>query len=350
MIYVFTNTIPHYDLSFYRAVREATDGDFMVYYHRQELLSAEVRDGVSWAKSVSSMLELVRILFSIPRCSKVVIIANPKSLFTWISMVVSCLKSLKIHTWGMYHSIKKPSLIGQIGYRLLSLVSTRCLTYGVKGALNLSSLGVPSEKIFVVGVGIDAVGLRLQPKSLERDVLIVGAVIRFSGYKNLELLLDALEYLMLRDEIHKFRAILVGGGERYASIMEKIARLGLQDYLTVQDAVYDSSTLEDIWRSIDVTCVPSSIGLTAISSLCRGIPVITERNIFGQSSEYFELYEGFNSFEFEKGDVQSLAQCLLNVYENRLTWLGWRKTIHEAAVAKFSISRKVNNFIRALDN
>jgi glycosyltransferase involved in cell wall biosynthesis len=159
----------------------------------------------------------------------VVFNGNPRDVSQLLVMCLMRIQKRTFYVWGMFHKIGRQKWHTRLYYQLVSKLAKKLLTYSRTGARNLASLGVPEQKISVIGTAIDQRRIReyaLQvsendkERFLEEQGLvgkkIVLQVVRLSTIKKPEFLIEAAkEILKERDDIV---FILIGDGEMRAEL------------------------------------------------------------------------------------------------------------------------------------
>lgn len=130
------------------------------------------------------------------------------------------------------------------------------------------------DKVSVVPLALEdaaavtADGTPLWPAGLRR-VLAVG---RLSHYKGFEVLLDSLV------DLPDLALVLIGSGEREASLRERVARLGLQSRVRMTGHV-DDAALRQAYAQADLFCLPSldraeAFGMVLLEAMRAGLPCV----------------------------------------------------------------------------
>lgn len=253
--------------------------------------------------------------------------ANPREVSQLWAMVVSRLKGQRFTAWGMFHRIGGPRLVSNVYYRLVGRLASKCLTYTRTGASNLVSLGVPKQRIGVVGTAIDeripfAERAARTPEELAEfrrahdldDRHVVLQVVRLSRLKRPELLVQAAEILLRQRQDLLF--VLIGNGEMRQELEDMVAARGIQHAFRFLGAIYDEAVLSRWYMSAAVFVVPTCIGLSAHHAMSYGVPVVTDDSLDSQASEFEIIADGLNALTYHEGDVASLAEAIGKVTAN----------------------------------
>jgi len=131
------------------------------------------------------------------------------------------------------------------------------------------------DKVDVVPLGLPDLPAQpprpdLWPSSAARRLLFVG---RFSYYKGLEHLLDAMAHLP-----DAYRLLMIGDGEQRPRIEQKIATMGLSSRVRLAGSL-DDRTLAGAYAAADLLCLPSierseAFGLVLLEAMRAGVACI----------------------------------------------------------------------------
>lgn len=135
----------------------------------------------------------------------------------------------------------------------------------------------------------------------------VGAVLRLTSQKRLDLLLDAAAYSAAATDRH-LSVVLAGEGPEYDGLSRKAQDLGVDLHLL--GPVYGSRALELFYGTCLVTVVPSRAGLTTIQSLKFGRPVVTHDDAEMQVPEFEAIVPGVTGGLYHRDDVPGLAHTI----------------------------------------
>ena len=167
--------------------------------------------------------------------------------------------------------------------------------------------GLSPERIFVSpSGGLDKRFFVAQPEPKNSGVPVIGFVSRIDKGKGWETLLAALA--RLRDNGHRFKAVIAGSGAQEPQMKEMIAQLGL-DSLTDCIGAVGHDRLPQVYRSFDLFIFPTqraneSLGLVGLEAMAAGVPVIAG-NIGGPAGY---VRNGGNGYLFPPGDADALTE------------------------------------------
>lgn len=133
---------------------------------------------------------------------------------------------------------------------------------------------------------------------------------RLTFSKQLEMVLKALA--LLREKGKYFNFVMVGDGEARTSLETLTSDLSLTNNVCFFGSCYDDSKTAQLIYESDLCVSPGNIGLTAIHSLTFGTPAITHNDFPYQGPEFEAIVPDKTGAFFKKGDVDSLAESILN--------------------------------------
>lgn len=163
----------------------------------------------------------------------------------------------------------------------------------------------------VIPHGIDYKDIKYYQSLTSKEALNFGYVGPVARHKGVHILIKAFRKL----KVNNIKLKIYGEclDEQYWSAIKKIVK---QDYRIEYYGKYDYKEISNIYKSIDVTVVPSicyeSYGLSLIEALANKTPVVAS-NVIGSALEYIK--DGVNGFVFHIGDVNNLYNILKRLSE-----------------------------------
>lgn len=278
---------------------------------------SEVRDhAIAPMRHVGSLgwqSGLIRLLRR-RRYDDVVMLGDAKYLSTWVSAIFARARGMRVYFWTIgWHRPEQglKRIIRLAFYRL----AHGLLLYGRTGAAIGESVGYPRSRMHVIGNSVEASDrVESRPEialsTLPQGRICVGAVIRLTAVKRLDLLLAAASVLQAKG--HAVVVLLVGEGPESERLARTARELGVE--LHLPGSAYSLSDLTKIYESIDVTVVPAAVGLTAIQSMNFGTPVVSDDDAFSQMPEWEAIVPGVTGELYRAGDVVELADAILRAY------------------------------------
>ena len=152
----------------------------------------------------------------------------------------------------------------------------------------------------------DNIRKKLFLRSTDCLVLFVG---KFSKYKNVLILLDSIPYITANEKNVKF--LLIGEGELYDEIIEKIKNIGVAEYVILKSNV---KHIRDYYLASDLFVLPSyteTFGLVLLEAMANKVPVIASSG--GACPEVL----GDNALLFDPRDCEELACNILKLKNNK---------------------------------
>jgi glycosyltransferase involved in cell wall biosynthesis len=244
-----------------------------------------------------------------------IFLGDASYLSTWVAAALLRLRRKKVLFWTIgWHRPERGirRLIRMGFYRL----ANGLLLYGQNAIRIGEESGYPASRMWVIynsnppkylseGEGRSAPLFRSEIFDSEHP--IVGAVIRLTPTKHLDLLVRAGAYA---SELgHPLTIALVGDGPVEHELVALAKRLSVD--LRIHPAVYEGRDLERVYERLRVTVVPNAVGLTAVQSMYFGTPVISGDDANQQMPEWEAIIPGVTGAHFRHGDARSLAEAIL---------------------------------------
>ena len=223
--------------------------------------------------------------------------------------------------------------------RLASTCSDAELVQSIEDVETLLSLGVPSERVHLLGNGIDltrfratqqgraqAIGLRRELQ-IPTDVPIVGVIGRLVWEKGYLDLFKALEVLRAKGH-RRFEVVIVGPSEPGKADAISERKIAQMKSLGVH-FLGSRSDIEGLLEMFDLFILPSrreGFPRAAMEACAMGVPVITT-NIRGCRQV---VEHGYNGLLYEPGSHRQLAASIEMLLDDELT----RRRFAEAGVVR----------------
>ena len=319
VIYPF---VAHYRLGVFRAMEADPD---VAYNFVSGLTAHEFGIPVIGVKQLPTM-RIVRNLWVGPvlfqpfalrhaltaDCDVTILVGDVKFLSTWMAAAILRIRKRKVLFWtiGWHRPETGFKRLARLAFYRLA---NGLLIYGGTAKAIGEQMGYPVARMHVVGNShepdtspIDTAepDYRLSA-ALERST-VVGAIIRPSPNKRLDLLLSAVA--SLRERGSDIGVLVVGEGSCRNTLEQMAIDLGIP--ADFPGAIHSPHALARIYQSILVTVVPEAIGLTAVQSLWHGRPVITCDDPYRQMPEHECVRPGITGDLYRTGDVESLAKVI----------------------------------------
>lgn len=242
---------------------------------------------------------------------RVVFLGDASFVSTWVAAAILRVRGVPVFFWTIgWHrpeaGVKR--FVRHSFYRL----ANKLLLYGnLAKAIGIEQ-GFPAERLEVIYNSHESFPRSEKPESsqvsgaLDGDLPAVGAVVRLSEGKRLDLLIRAAAILGERGT--PVTVLLAGEGPMSGMLYELGKNLGVD--VRLLGAVYDIDGLSNLYSRLSLTVVPERAGLTAIQSLAYGVPVISSDEPYGQMPEWESIVPGQTGDYFTKGSTESLADVM----------------------------------------
>lgn len=189
--------------------------------------------------------------------------------------------------------------------------------------------GISESKITVIPNGIDVSRYTITELKrldyryeilckydLDEDSYIFGNIGRLSIEKGLIDLVEAFALFVRHPQINASHVylMLIGHGEEYSKIRERVLALGIEKHVIMPNVVFEESDKIKYLSAFDCFVFPShaeGFGLVLLEAMSMSIPTIC--------SDLSVLQEvgGSSVIFFEMGNSQNLSEKMFNVYSKR---------------------------------
>lgn len=335
---VVTNLLPHYQIDFFNRLVEVDRSIELTVFadiYCDSMLNNYDEKNCNFDVIHSSVRNLAGFIFRKTIRKKIneidpdflIFYGNPREISLSLLMLYFRLTRRCFYVHGMFHRVGGQTIFSRIYYRFVGLVSNKCFTYSKKGADVLINLGVDYNKIKIIGTAIDEkksfdfssritdeklIDFKIYNNILDKKVVL--QVVRLSKIKKPDVVIDIAQRLSaLRSD---FVFVLIGGGEMYEEIKEKIRSLELNDFIFLLGPIYDETVLSYWFKSSRMFFMPTCIGLSAHHAFSYSLPIITDDSLLDQASEFDIIAHGLNSITYKAGDLNSLESSILSVLDN----------------------------------
>ncbi|MEY8579097.1 glycosyltransferase family 4 protein [Corynebacteriaceae bacterium 6-324] len=242
----------------------------------------------------------------------VIFLADIPSISTWIGAAIARSRRKPVLFWTIgWH--RPESGIKRILRNSFYRLSNMLLLYGELGKSIGTQMKFPPERMSVIGNSVETASAE---KSQSEDwhfmkppkTYVIGAVIRLTPVKHLDLLIRAAAQVVQDDPTIELKILLVGEGPERDKLQQLADELKID--LVMPGALYGARALTNVYEAMDVTVVPSAVGLTAIQSMSHGVPVISNDSAYTQMPEWESIKPGITGELFPEGDVHGLAAAI----------------------------------------
>lgn len=246
-----------------------------------------------------------------------ILLGNVYFISTWIAAMIIRFRGKKVYFWTHGVTSNEKGLKWLIRKALYN-ISDGLLLYG-NGAKSViqnngfkkeihviyNSLGTAEDIIISNEITNDR---RINIKNelfQEPNLPIIIFVGRLTYYKKLDQILEASRNLA--DEDFKINILFVGDGPALKSLEDLAKSLNLSEYCNFYGPCYDNKELELLFDISSICVSPGEVGLTAMTSLGNGTPIITHDDFNFQKPEYEAIIPGVNGLFFKRNSVPDLA-------------------------------------------
>ena len=366
-IVVITNILTNYQIDFFNRLLEVGKdinltvfadlksnsllNNYVNVHCKFNTVDSPMKDfhGIIFRKSIKKKIDTINPDF-------IVFYANPREASLSILMIYYWLIGRSFYVHGMFHRIGGQTLVSKSYYRLMGIISDKCLTYSRKGAQVLLGLGVKAEKIKVVGTAINEkksiyYANQINSEQLNKfkkhnglsDKKIVLQVVRLSKIKKPDMILDIAKNLSsYRSDII---FVLIGEGEMYDEIKSRIDFLNLKSVVFLLGSIYDEKVLSYWFRAAKVFVMPTCIGLSAHHAFSYSLPIVTDDDYLQQASEFDILCDGLNSIIYKSGNIKSFEKSILNIIDDEKLHHFLSKNALQTVKVSNSLDAKCKNYL-----
>ena len=188
-------------------------------------------------------------------------------------------------------------------------------------AERIVALGVPADRVVVIGNPVDTEWFRPQPRHEGGDTIDIVSTGRLAVEKGLDTLLRALALLpgTLAPRLH-----LIGDGPSRVDLERLASDLGVRDVVTFHGR-QPAGRVRELLAAADLYCSPSRIetfGVAVVEALASGLPTVTS-----DRTALRELGDAPGLTQTSSEDPRELADALLAAIEERRShdpWAAWR--------------------------
>jgi len=201
----------------------------------------------------------------------------------------------------------------------------------------INTFRISKEKIKVIKIGIDFKQYQIKPKKPKQSFINIGYAARFSGEKGLEVLLNAVKFV-IRSRGNIIKLFLAGAGPKLTWIKNFIKKNGLQNNVELLGWV---ENISEFFAKIDVLILPSFQEGTPriiIESFYHFVPVIAS-NVGGIPDIVVNNETGLL---IDPGDFKALAEKILFFLDNRHLIYEYGQNAHNHVVENHDILKEVS--------
>jgi glycosyltransferase involved in cell wall biosynthesis len=239
--------------------------------------------------------------------------------FSWIAAILGRLTGKRVLFWG-HGWIKREAGLRRLLRRTYYRLPHALMFYGHMAKDIAIREGLDAARIHVIYNSLDYAAQKREREKVTREELVAVrreifgdtekpvaiCTTRLIQVRRLDLLLEALA--LLKGRGREVNLLLVGDGPERANLQAQAAALGLRVHF--YGACYDEAKLARLVMASNVTVAPGKVGLTAMTSLGYGCPVITHSNPDEQMPEWEAIVPGKTGSLFTLNDIEDLARAV----------------------------------------
>ncbi|WP_158856667.1 glycosyltransferase [Lunatibacter salilacus] len=250
-----------------------------------------------------------------------IFLGNPYHLSTWVAAILARLLNRKVYFW--MHGVYKDKLIFVDYIKLFFFykIANGYFLYGNRAAQILKKYYVGSESnIHIIYNSLDyktALSLRQKFSYISTvhfraelfessEIPTICFIGRLNKIKRIDMLIEAQYRLTQKLGNTAFNLLLIGDGEEYYNLHQKVKNLGLERAVYFTGALYDEEKIAKFLSFSDLCVNPGNVGLTAIHSLSYGTPVISHDNLNIQMPEVESILVGETGDLYQYNNLDSL--------------------------------------------
>ncbi len=264
-----------------------------------------------WQRGILSLLKNIDF-------DSVIFLGNAYYLSTWIAMIYLKFKRKKIFLWTHGVTDDKKNFKWFFRKSFYSL-GNGVLLYENNAKRVMIKNGFPENKLHVIYNSIDYeqqlkyrslidpdLISRTKKELFEYDSLpYIVFVGRLTPQKKLDMIVKATK-LLFENNI-KVNTLFVGKGDAKEELENLVNQYGLQDYFNFYGPCFEEEKLSRLIGSADICVSPGNVGLTAMTALGYGTPVISHDDFNHQMPEYEAIEPNVNGDLFQRGSIKDLA-------------------------------------------
>ncbi|WP_158976818.1 glycosyltransferase [Cellulophaga sp. L1A9] len=247
-----------------------------------------------------------------------IFLGNIYYLSTWICVLYLKMRGKKIYFWTHGVTSNEQGLKWKLR-KLFYGLGDRVLLYGENAKKVMVANGFKENKLTAIYNSLDydaqvenrsTISKSLVDKTRRElfsnpDVPIIFFVGRLTHYKKLDMILEAVK--SLNENGTHVNVLFIGDGEAKETLKDLTKEYHLENQVNFYGAVYEEKLLCSLVSAADLCVSPGEVGLTAITSLGYGTPVLTHDDFNFQMPEYEAIIPKFNGNLFERGSKEDLV-------------------------------------------
>lgn len=269
------------------------------------------------------------------------------------------IKGVKVVWWG--HHVSSTSRAWGIKMRLFftKLLADVVLCYTQSG-IEWFAVRKWTTPVFATGNTIDMEAVKSAiafwndqklSEFQENQDLKNQEVIAICGVLRWKIHLEHLLHAMASDQFKArgTKLVVIGDGEGRGDWMKLAQKLGVEDRIVWAGALRKQLDIAPWLLSSKVFAYPGVIGLSIIHAFAYGLPVVCHSNQAHHGPEFSAQDNGKTGFVFEEGNVNDLADKVLQVLGDDALQSEMSRYVQQIAFTKYGIDSMIDNYCKAIE-
>lgn len=336
---VVYHIIAQYRLPIFKELANSNEFEYNFFSDEKSINDIELagsslqENNSNWIKINNHWLK-EKILFQsgffkhISKYDTFIFLGNPNFVSTWLySFYIKFFLKKRVFFWT-HGFVKNESNLKWSIRNIFYSLSDGLLLYGHFAKTKLIAKGLNPEKLHVIYNSLDSkkqsklrskfnlVNILEERKKYFNDASLKTLVFvgRLTKQKKIEQLIEALKNLVENNK--NTNLLIIGDGESRNNLEQKVKEYNLIDNVFFYGKCYDEIKLSKLMSICDLCVSPGEIGLTAMTSLVYGVPILTHSDFYNQMPEFEAIIQDFNGGFFSVNNIKDLSfqiDTLLNL-------------------------------------
>lgn len=366
-IAIITNIITTYRQGFYDRLFAREDIFVKVYCQNNipgiNLASIHERypDNVSIVKFYSAKKEKIVWKFIpwneiINNYDVVFVSGNPRDLSDAVFATYLRLVGKKVVLWTQAHSFGANALTEKIRH-FWTRMFKNIFVYTDAEMIYLRNRGFKSNFILGMNNGLDQKVIdatiltwtdsRLkewrQSNLLNNKILLLSCA-RLDAKNKFEQVIRALPMMLAK--VSNLIWCVIGDGDEKDNLESMVKTAGLEKHVRFIGSIYQEDELAPWFLSSELLIHPAAIGLTLLHSFGYGLPVVTHGETKLHNPEYAAFEPERTGRNFNIGDIQSLADTVVDLLSDRVARSNMKSYSLKVAREKYNVDIMVERFVQ----
>lgn len=370
-IAILTNIIPSYREGFYDRLFAREDLDVTVYCQinipgfNLKPIHEKYGERIKIVKFISAKKEKIvwqflpwREIFT--SYDVVFVSGNPRVLSDVLISIVLFIRGKSIVIWTQAHTFRA-NLFSERIRLIWTKFFKNIFVYTDAEVTYLRNKGFKSNFILGMNNGLDQKKIDTtilkwtdshlkewrRSKSLDDKILLLSCA-RLETKNKFEQVIRAMS-LMLTN-VPNLVWCLIGDGEDKNNLEKQVKISGIEKHVRFVGSIYQEDELAPWFLSSEILVHPAAIGLTLMHSFGYGLPVITHGKAEQHNPEYAAFETEFTGRNFNIGDIQSLADTIVELLVDREALSKMKSHTLQVAREKYNVDIMVERFVKIAKN